>query len=100
MRNRGSIARREVISAVRDQRREQTAGAESIAPSPGCGDYSEGAVLIWNGEGKEVVNIQWINDCYIQGIKIPENDAVAIQALIKTPATCQGARDTIVSASK
>uniref|UniRef100_A0A0E0FEK3 Uncharacterized protein n=1 Tax=Oryza meridionalis TaxID=40149 RepID=A0A0E0FEK3_9ORYZ len=64
------------------------------------GDYSEGAVLIWNGEGKEVVNIQWINDCYIQGIKIPENDAVAIQALIKTPATCQGARDTIVSASK
>ncbi|KAF2908933.1 hypothetical protein DAI22_12g218000 [Oryza sativa Japonica Group] len=65
-----------------------------------AGDYSEGAVLIWNGEGKKVVNIQWIDDCYIKGIKIPENDAPAIQALIKTPATSQGARDTIVSTSK
>uniref|UniRef100_A0A0E0MPS9 BRCT domain-containing protein n=1 Tax=Oryza punctata TaxID=4537 RepID=A0A0E0MPS9_ORYPU len=65
-----------------------------------AGDYWEGAVLIWNGEGKKVVNMQWINDCYTQGIKLPENDALAIQALTKTPATSQGAWVTIVSTSK
>ncbi|KAF0911281.1 hypothetical protein E2562_008037 [Oryza meyeriana var. granulata] len=38
------------------------------------GDYWEGAILIWNGEGKKVVNKQWIDQCYTQGIKLLEND--------------------------
>uniref|UniRef100_A0A0D9WAG3 BRCT domain-containing protein n=1 Tax=Leersia perrieri TaxID=77586 RepID=A0A0D9WAG3_9ORYZ len=64
-----------------------------------AGNHWEGAVLIWNGEGKKVVNKKWIDECYTHG-RFLENDLCADYSLSKTPKTSKATRSNVISTSK